>query len=48
MKRYSLFLNVLLLGNLCQLVRAGQGSLQPNATVATLLQGSVGKSVELH
>jgi hypothetical protein len=31
-----------------QRVRSGKAALQPNATVVSLLQGSAGKSVELH
>jgi hypothetical protein len=35
-------------GRVLQRVRSGKAALQPNATVVSLLQGSAGKSVELH
>jgi hypothetical protein len=46
MKRYSLFVTtaVICASSFAQ----DKASLQPNATVASLLQGSAGKSVELH
>jgi len=49
MKRYSLIFMVILSAVICASSFAqDKASLQSNATVATLLQGSVGKSVELH
>ena len=49
MKRYSLIFVVILTAVICASSFAqDKASLQSNATVATLLQGSVGKSVELH
>ena len=49
MKRYSLIFVVILTAVICASSFAqDKASLQSNATVASLLQGSVGKSVELH
>ena len=49
MKRYSLIFMVILSAVICASSFAqDKASLQPNATVASLLQGSAGKSVELH
>jgi hypothetical protein len=49
MKRYLLLLVTILLATTCCTVFAQEkAALQPNATVAGLLQGSAGKSVELH
>ena len=49
MKRYSLIFMVILSAVICASSFAqDKAGLQSNATVATLLQGSVGKSVELH
>jgi hypothetical protein len=48
MKHYS-FLLVIILGGTCSsLIAQEKAALQPNATVGSLLQGSAGKSVELH
>ena len=49
MKRYSLIFVVILTAVIgASSFAQDKASLQSNATVATLLQGSVGKSVELH
>jgi hypothetical protein len=49
MKRYSLIFVVILTAVTCASSFAeDKASLQSNATVVTLLQGNVGKSVELH
>jgi hypothetical protein len=49
MKRYSLIFVVILTAVICASSFAqDKASLQSNATVVSLLQGSVGKSVELH
>ena len=49
MKQYSLLLAVILAALTCSSLRAQEkAALQPSATVVSLLQGSVGKSVELH
>ena len=49
MKRYSLIFVVILTAVICANSFAqDKASLQSNATVVSLLQGSVGKSVELH
>ena len=49
MKRYSLIFMVILSAVICASSFAqDKASLQSNATVVTLLQGSAGKSVELH
>jgi len=49
MKRYSLIFVVILTAVICASSFAqDKASLQSNATVVTLLQGSAGKSVELH
>jgi len=47
MKHYSLLL-VVILAVTCSSLIAEEKALQPNATVVSLLQGSAGKSVELH
>jgi hypothetical protein len=48
MKHYSV-LFVIILGVTCSsLIAEEKAALQPNATVVSLLQGSAGKSVELH
>ena len=49
MKHYSLLLVVILAGFSCtNLLAQEKATLQPNAGVASILQGSTGKSVELH
>ena len=49
MKRYSLLIAIILTAVICASSFAqDKASLQPNATVVSLLQGSAGKSVELH
>ena len=49
MKRYSLLIVIIITAVICASSFAqDKASLQPNATVVSLLQGSAGKSVELH
>ena len=49
MKRYSLLVATIITTVICASSFAqDKASLQPNATVVSLLQGSAGKSVELH
>jgi len=49
MKRYSLLVAAIITALVCASSFAqDKASLQPNATVVGLLQGSAGKSVELH
>ena len=49
MKRYSLVVAIIVTAVICASSFAqDKASLQPNATVVSLLQGSAGKSVELH
>jgi hypothetical protein len=49
MKRYSLLVAMIMTAIICASSFAqDKASLQPNATVVSLLQGSAGKSVELH
>jgi hypothetical protein len=48
MKHYSLLLVVILAVTCSSLIAEEKSALQPNATVISLLQGSAGKSVELH
>jgi hypothetical protein len=49
MKQYSLLLVIIVAATTCCSVFAQEkAALQPNATVVSLLQGSAGKSVELH
>jgi hypothetical protein len=49
MKRYSLVVAIIITAVICASSFAqDKASLQPNATVVSLLQGSAGKSVELH
>ena len=49
MKRYSLLVATIITAVICASSFAqDKASLQPNATVVSLLQGSAGKSVELH
>jgi hypothetical protein len=48
MKRYSLLIGIMLAGVTCSsLLAQEKASLQPNATVLSILQGSAGKTVEL-
>jgi hypothetical protein len=49
MKRYSLLFVIVVAAVTCSnLLAQEKAALQPNATVLSLLQGSAGKSVELH
>jgi hypothetical protein len=49
MKRYSLLLGIVLAAMTCSSLLAQEKvTLQPNATVLGILQGTVGKGVELH
>lgn len=49
MKCYSLLVGIIITAVICASSFAqDKASLQPNATVVSLLQGSAGKSVELH
>jgi hypothetical protein len=48
MKHYSFLLVVILAVTCSSLIAQEKAALQPNATVVSLLQGSAGKSVELH
>lgn len=49
MKRYSLLIGIIVGAVTCASSLAQEKTaLQPNATVVSLLQGSAGKSVELH
>jgi hypothetical protein len=49
MKRYLLLLvTIVAVGACCSVFAQEKAALQPNATVVSLLQGSAGKSVELH
>jgi hypothetical protein len=49
MKRYSLLVAIIITAVICASSFAqDKAGLQPNATVVSLLQGSAGKSVELH
>ena len=49
MKRYSLLVTIIITAVICASSFAqDKASLQPNATVVSLLQSSAGKSVELH
>jgi hypothetical protein len=48
MKRYSLLVAIIITAVCANSFAQDKASLQPNATVASLLQGSAGKSVELH
>ena len=49
MKRYSLLVGMIITAITCASSFAqDKATLQPNATVVSLLQGSAGKSVELH
>ena len=48
MKRYALLVAIIITAVCASSFAQDKASLQPNATVASLLQGSAGKSVELH
>jgi len=49
MKRYSLLLGIMVAAVSCSSLLAQEKAvLQPNATVLSILQGSAGKTVELH
>jgi hypothetical protein len=49
MKRHSLVIGMIVATVTCSnLLAQEKAALQPNATVVSLLQGSAGKSVELH
>lgn len=49
MKRYSFVIGIIVAAVTCSnLLAQEKATLQPNATVISLLQGSAGKSVELH
>ena len=49
MKRYSLLVAIIITAVIgASSFAQDKASLQPNATIASLLQGSAGKSVELH
>jgi hypothetical protein len=49
MKRYSLLLGIVVAAMTCSSVLAQEkAALQANATVLSIIQGSVGKGVELH
>lgn len=47
MKRYLLLIGIIAAGTTCLLAEE-KTSLPPNATILTILQGNVGKTVELH
>ena len=49
MKRYSLLLGIVVAAMTCSsLLAQEKAALQANATVLSIIQGSVGKGVELH
>ena len=48
MKRYSLLIGFIIAAFCCNLPAQDKVGLQPNATVLSILQGSAGKTVELH
>jgi hypothetical protein len=48
MKHYSLLVAIIAALTYSSLLAQDKAALQPNATVAGILQGSTGKSVELH
>jgi hypothetical protein len=48
MKRYSIVIGVIVAVTCSSLVAQEKASLQPNATILSVLQGSTGKTVELH
>jgi hypothetical protein len=47
MKRYSIVIGVIVAVTCSTLVAQEKSSLQPNATILSVLQGSTGKTVEL-
>jgi hypothetical protein len=47
MKRYSIVIGVIVAVMCSTLIAQEKSSLQPNATVLSILQGSTGKTVEL-
>jgi hypothetical protein len=47
MKRYSIVIGVIVAVTCSSLVAQEKSSLQPNATILSILQGSTGKTVEL-
>ena len=47
MKRYSLVIGIIVAVTCSTLVAQEKSSLQPNATILSILQGSTGKTVEL-
>ena len=49
MKRYSLLLGIIIAAVACSTLPAQEKpTIQPNATVRTILQGNAGKAAELH
>jgi hypothetical protein len=48
MKRYSLVIGIIVAVTCSSLVAQEKASLQPNATILSVLRGSTGKTVELH
>jgi hypothetical protein len=48
MKRYSLLFGFIFAAFCCNLPAQDKASLQPNVSVPSILQGSAGKTVELH
>ncbi len=48
MKRYSLLIGFIIAALCCNLPAQDKVGLQPNATVLGILQGTAGKTVELH
>ena len=48
MKRHLLVVGIIVAVSCSSLLAQEKAALQPNATVISLLQGSAGKSVELH
>jgi hypothetical protein len=48
MKRYSVLFGFIIAAFCCNLPAQDKVGLQPNATVLSILQGSAGKTVELH
>src|SRR3989449_8880459 len=49
MKRYSLVIGIIVAAVTCSsLLAQEKAALQPNASVLSILQGSAGKTVELH
>ena len=49
MKRYSLLLGIIVAAVACSSLMAQEkATIQPNATVISILQGNAGKTVELH